>query len=97
MIGSVLMVLTMNDPPRLDVRAVPVMAGAIVALLAFAGVRPFRLLPLNAVLLCLAGLSGALVARGTAYPGRFSIHLVPVTVALFVCALSLVRKRQAST
>jgi hypothetical protein len=96
-IGSVLMVLTMNDPPRLDVRAVPLMAGAIVALLAFAGVRPFRLLPLNAVLLCLAGLSGALVARGTAYPGRFSIHLVPVTVALFVCALSLVRKRQAST
>ncbi len=30
-VGSVLMVLTMNDPPRFDVRSVPVVAGAIVA------------------------------------------------------------------
>ena len=87
-IGSVLMVLTMNDPPRFDVRAVPVLAGAMTAVLAFIGLRPFRALPLNAVVLCLAGLSGALVARGTAYPGRFSIHLVPVTVALFMCAIA---------
>jgi hypothetical protein len=94
-IGSVLMVLTMNDPPRFDPRAVPVIAGALSAVLALAGVRPFRSLPFNAVVLCLAGLSGALVARGTAYPGRFSIHLVPVTVALFVCAISLLwRKRR---
>jgi hypothetical protein len=92
-IGSLLMVLTMNDPPRFDVRSVPVVAGAVVALLAFIRVRPFRALPFNAVILCLAGLSGALVARGTAYPGRFSIHLVPVTVALFVCAISLIRAR----
>jgi hypothetical protein len=88
-LGSVLMVLTMNDPPRFDVRAVPVVAGAVTAVLAIAGLRRFRDLPLNAVVLCLAGLSGALVARGTAYPGRFSIHLVPVTVTLFMCALSL--------
>jgi hypothetical protein len=90
-IGSVLMVLTMNDPPRFDPRALPVIAGAVTALLAIAGLRPFRDLPLNAVVLCLAGLSGALVARGTAYPGRFSIHLVPVTVTLFMCALSLIK------
>jgi hypothetical protein len=92
-VGSVLMVLTMNDPPRFDVRAVPVLAGALVAVLAFIGLRPFRALPLNAVVLCLAGLSGALVARGTAYPGRFSIHLIPVTVALSVCAIALFTTR----
>jgi hypothetical protein len=97
-ISSVLMVLTMNDPPRLDLRAMPILAGTIVALLAVLKVRPCRALPLNAVLFCLAGLSGALVARGTAYPGRFSIHLVPVTVALSVCAISLIatRRRQAA-
>jgi hypothetical protein len=84
------MALTMNDPPRFDLRSVPVVAGAVVAVLALARIKPFGALPFNAVVLCLAGLSGALVARGTAYPGRFSIHLIPVTVALFVCAVSLV-------
>ncbi len=92
-IGSVLMVLTMNDPPRFDVRAVPVFSGALVSVFALVRVPPFRALPFNAVVLCLAGLSGALVARGTAYPGRFSIHLVPVTVALFICAISQLRTR----
>lgn len=93
-IESVLMVLTMNDPPRFDLRSVPVLGGALVAVLALLRVRPFRALPLNAVVLCVAGLSGALVARGTAYPGRFSIHLVPVTVALFVCAIKLASARR---
>jgi hypothetical protein len=69
---------------------VPIVAGGIVAVLALARIRPFGALPFNAVVLCLAAFSGALVARGTAYPGRFSIHLIPVTVTLFVCALSLV-------
>jgi hypothetical protein len=87
-IGSVLMVLTMNDPPRFDVRAIPIIAGVLVSLLAVFQVRPFRKLPLNLVGFCLAGLSGALIARGTAYPGRFSVHLIPVTVALTMCALS---------
>jgi hypothetical protein len=94
-VGSVLMVLTMNDPPRFDVRAIPVFAGAVVAVLGLLRVKPFDRLPFNAVVLCLAGLSGALVARGTAYPGRFSIHLVPVTVALFVSAIALLRNRSA--
>lgn len=89
LVGSVLMVLTMNDPPRFDVRAVPVLAGGAVALLALVGLRPFRALPLNAVGLCIAALGGALVARGSAYPGRFSIHLIPVTVTLAICAISL--------
>jgi hypothetical protein len=93
-VGSVLMVLTMNDPPRFDLRSVPIVAGGIVAVLALARIRPFGALPFNAVVLCLAGFSGALVARGTAYPGRFSIHLIPVTVTLFVCALSQIRSRR---
>ena len=87
--GSLLMVLTMSDPPRFDPRALPVMLGVFAAAAGVLGVGRFRQLPLNAALLCLAGMVGSFVARGTAYPGRFTVHLIPVTVALSVCAVSL--------
>jgi hypothetical protein len=45
-------------------------------------------LPLSLVGFTLAAFSGALVARGTSYSGRFSIHVVGVTVALVVCAIA---------
>ena len=44
-----------------------------------------RDVPAGPALFCAAGLAGALVARGTAYVGRFSIHLMPVAVALTAC------------
>jgi len=54
-------------------------------------------MPAGPVLFCVAGLAGALVARGTAYVGRFSIHLMPVAVALATSfgatALDRVRRR----
>lgn len=87
--SSLMMLLTMNDPPRFDIRAVPVMFGFAAALLGIARVGVFARLPLAVVLFAIAGVAGAFVARGTAYPGRFSVHLVPVTVALALCALSL--------
>ncbi len=87
--GSVMMVLTMNDPPRLDLRAIPMLIGVLVAVFGAARIGRLASLPLNATALCLAGVFGALVARGTAYPGRFSIHLIPVAVTLTVCAISL--------
>ena len=83
------MVLTMSDPPRFDLRALPVMLGVFAAAAGVLRVGRFRQLPLNASLLCLAGMVGSFVARGTAYPGRFTVHLIPVTVALSVCAVSL--------
>ena len=94
---SVLMMLTMNDPPRLDVRAVPVLFGFAAALLGLARLQPFARLPLPLVVLGLAGVSGALVFRGIGYPGRYSIHLVPVTVTLAVCAVALLFKRDRPT
>ena len=91
--SSVLMVLTMTDPPRFDVRAVPILFGFAAAVLGLVRLRPFARLPLHLVLFCMAGISGALVVRGSTYPGRFSIHMVPVTVSLAMCALALLLKR----
>jgi hypothetical protein len=44
---------------------------------------------MNVVVMCVAGMAGAFVARGSAYPGRFTIHLIPVAVALTLCSAAL--------
>jgi hypothetical protein len=43
-----------------------------------------RELPLGPVVLCLAATSSAFAVRGLAYPGRFSLHLIPLAVAVSV-------------
>jgi hypothetical protein len=95
-VDSVLMVLTMNEPPRFDPVAVPVMLGAVTAVLAALGVPRFRDLPLPLVCFCLAALSGALVARGTGYTGRFSAHVIAVTCSLTMCAASLLHRERVT-
>jgi hypothetical protein len=83
---SVLLVVTAQDPPRFDYRAVLLVAGITIAVGAFAGIPVLRELPLPLCALCVAGLAGAVVARGSAYTGRFSIHLVPVAVGITTIA-----------
>jgi hypothetical protein len=83
-------VLTVNDPPRFDVYALPVMGGALVAVLSLLGVPRLRDIPAPAVLFFVAAIAGSFVAYGFAYPGRFSIHLLPITCALTTCALAAV-------
>ena len=85
MAAIVLMILTVNDPPRFDLFAVPVLAGAAVALLAAARAPRLRAVPLPLVLFFGASIAGAFVARGSAYPGRFSVHVLPITAALAMC------------
>ncbi|HKF65383.1 MAG TPA: hypothetical protein VKB36_02610 [Vicinamibacterales bacterium] len=86
MLGSVMMILTINDPPRLDPFAVPVLAGAMVACLSLLGLPRLRTLPLAFVSFFFASIAGALVARGSAYSGRFSVHIIPITCALVTSA-----------
>jgi hypothetical protein len=93
MLGSVMMVLTVNDPARFDFVALPVLSGALVAVLAIARVSWFRAVPVPPVLFFVAAISGAVVARGSAYPGRFSVHVLPISCALAVCGLAAVRRR----
>jgi hypothetical protein len=85
-----MMVLTVNDPPRFDVYALPVLVGATVAMLSIVGVSRLRNLPLAAVLFLLAAIAGAFVAAGSAYPGRFSVHIIPIASALAVCGIASV-------
>ena len=90
---SVLMMLTVNDPPRFDPLAIPVLLGALAAVAALVSRTMQRVVPLPASLFFLCGIAGAFVARGSAYPGRFSLHLLGVTCALSICAVSAVVAR----
>jgi hypothetical protein len=85
LIHSVLLVLTVNDPPRFDPYALPILAGAVIAVLSMAGIPKLRDLPAAAVLFFFASIAGAFVAAGWTYTGRFSIHVMPITCALTTC------------
>ena len=88
LVHSVLLVLTVNDPPRFDLYALPILGGAIVAVLSIAGAPRLRDLPAAAVLFFFASIAGAFVAAGWTYTGRFSIHVMPITCALAVCGVA---------
>ena len=68
---SVMVVLTVNDPPRFDVYALPVLAGAAVAALSIAGVPRVRTVPLAAVIFFVAAIAGAFIAYSPPYPADF--------------------------
>jgi hypothetical protein len=91
--GSVMMVLTTTDPPRIHNGAVPLVAAAMLSVVAVTGVGPLGALPFTAVLFMLSSLAGSLVSRGTAYPGRFSIHIVGASATVVVCAAAEITRR----
>jgi hypothetical protein len=96
-ISSVLMVITVHDPPQFDWKSLPVLFGAVVAPLAVLGVPRFREVPALPALFFLAAISAAFVARGSAYPGRFSVHIIGVTCVLTVIGIErLLRGRSAN-
>jgi hypothetical protein len=94
LVHSVMLVLTVNDPPRFDVYALPILIGAGVAVLSLAGTPRLRDLPAAAVLFFFASIAGAFVAAGWTYTGRFSIHVMPITCALTACAAARLGPRR---
>jgi len=91
------MVLTFNDPPRFAWYAIPLLFGAVVALAAVLRIRMFREVPLALAAFFLVACSAALAARGVAYAGRFSVHLLGAACALTVCAIaSAIKTRESS-
>jgi hypothetical protein len=96
MADSAYMVLSMNDPPRFVWYATPMLVAPALALAALAGVPIVRNLPLSLVLFFLAGVSGALVARGVAYSGRFSTIVIGSASAVTIGAIALAFKRRTA-
>lgn len=92
MISSLMMVLTASDPPQFAWHALPLLAGAVIAVAAVCAVPGFREAPLPVVALFLAGCFGAFVTRGWGHEGRFSIHLFGAAGALCGWALSAVAR-----
>jgi hypothetical protein len=91
------MVITVRDPPVFDWKSLPVIIGAIIAPLAVLGVPRLREVPALPALFFLVGISAAFVARGSAYPGRFSAHIIGITCTLTVIGIErLLRSSRAS-
>jgi len=85
---SRVLALTSTVPPRFAVYALPLLAGAVVAVAALLNIKPFRQVPLALAAFFLVTCLGALAARGVAYAGRFSVHLLGAGCALTVCGIA---------
>ena len=83
----------MNEPPRPDPRALFVVLGVLVAIAAVLQVPIARRVPAIAVITLAGAFVGAFLAHAHGYPGRFTIHIVPLTAALAMTAVASVRPR----
>ena len=85
---SLLAFAWMNEPPRPDVRAIVMVAGCLIGLAALFQVPIARRLPAALVLTAAGSVIGAFFAHAHGYPGRFSIHAVPLASAMTAIAAS---------
>lgn len=90
---SVLVVMTVHDPPEFHKRGLLVLFGTVAALLALIRAPIAKRLPLGLSVVCVGGLAASLLVRGGGYSGRFSVHLVPVATAIAFCAIALIVHR----
>lgn len=85
----------MNEPPRPDPRAIVMVAGVAVALIALGWKRIAYSVPAIAFIAAAGGTLGAFLAHAHGYPGRFTIHLLPFASALAITgAAALVHRRR---
>jgi hypothetical protein len=78
----------MNEPPRPDPRAVIMVIGFLIAAAALAQLPVARRLPAALVITAAGSLLGAFFAHAHGYPGRFSIHAVPLASAMTMIVAS---------
>ena len=77
----------MNEPPSPDARAILIIAGVLLSLLALLQVPRVSRLPASIAIVTLGAAASSFVAHTHAYPGRMSVHLVPFAVAMTVVAV----------
>jgi hypothetical protein len=76
----------MNEPPRLDARALMVIGGLLVAAGAILQVPRMRTVPASLVAVIVGATASAFFVHTHNYPGRMSIHLVPFAAAAVAIA-----------
>jgi hypothetical protein len=81
----------MNEPPRPDPRAIFLVAGTLLALVGLVQMPVARRAPALLVVALAGSYAAALLAHAHGYPGRFSIHIVPLA-----CAITMVFASQFS-
>jgi hypothetical protein len=86
--------LFMNEPPAPDPRSAVLVIAIVVMVLAVVQAPIARRIPLSLVVLTITGAAGAFVAHSHAYPGRFTVHLVPLASALTAITASAVWARR---
>ena len=86
---SVSALVWMNEPPALDPRALLIVAGVVLSVLALLQVPRFARLPASVAIVTVGATMSSFVAHTHAYPGRMSIHLVPFAVAVAVVAVRM--------
>jgi hypothetical protein len=79
----------MNEPPAPDPRALLVVAGMLLSVLALLQVPRLTRLPASVAIVTVGAALSSFVAHTHAYPGRMSIHLVPFAVAMTVVAVRM--------
>jgi hypothetical protein len=79
---SLATLVLMNEPPRLDPRALIMIAGAAIVVAALLQTAVARRVPATVVIIAAGASVSAFFAHAHGYPGRFSIHLVPFASAL---------------
>lgn len=88
-VGHSLLAQTMVNE-AFDVRGLVVLAGSMTAVLAVVQVPRLSRVPLVVALSGIGALLGAFVAHAHGYPGRFSIHLVPLATPAALLAIKAV-------
>jgi hypothetical protein len=72
----------MNEPPSPDLRAVLIVAGAVLSVFALLQAPRFSRLPFSIAIVTVGACASSLFAHTHNYPGRMSIHLAPFAIAM---------------
>jgi hypothetical protein len=82
--------VSLTEPVRPDPRALVMAAGVVAWVAAVVQLPPARRIPAALLIVSAGAVVGAFFAHGHPYPGRFSIHAVPLASAMaFIAAQSL--------
>ena len=76
----------MNEPPRFDLRSIVLVAGVLVGMLASLQFPISRRVPAALLLVAAGSAVGVFLAHSHGYPGRFTVHAIPLASALTAIA-----------